>query len=115
MRSSRLAKHFMLRESRSKQKVSPRTRRLAGSRNTVGHVFVRLDGTIEGIPPPERSIVVTTDDGVPHEQWTFQVEVLEYRRDYFRANGTRVRRESLKHFLALPAGAHNGSWCRWPR
>lgn len=100
-----LAKHFVLRESRSKRKVSPRTRRLAHTPSTTGDVFVSSDGRIEVIPRPSRNIEVTTDDGVTHELWTFQVDVLEYWRNFLRAKGVRVRRESLKNFLDLPAGA----------
>ena len=98
-----LAKHFVLRESRSK--VSPKTRRLAHTPSTVGDLFVRPDKNIEIIPRPARNIFVTTEDGVTHELWTFQVDVLEYWRDYLRTNGVRVRRESLKNLLDLPAGA----------
>jgi hypothetical protein len=90
-----LSKHFQLRDRKTQQPRKPKTRHLVHKPGTTFHVYVTPSGAITTIPRPSREILITASDGSRHELWSFQIDVLEYWREFLNAHGIRVRRQTV--------------------
>lgn len=100
-----LSKHFQLRDGKTKQPRTVKTRRVAHRAETRFDVFIAPRGDISLIPSPSRNIIVTTGDGSHHELWAFQIDVLDYWYVFLRGEGIRVRRQTLKQMMDRAPGA----------
>ena len=100
-----LSKHFQLRERKSGKPRSPKTRRLVRRRGQVVDVYVSAMGNIANVTRPAHEITITTSDGARHDLWTFQIDVLDYWRDYLRRQSIRVLRQNERQFIDRSRGA----------
>jgi hypothetical protein len=97
-----LSKHFLLRDPRSGELQTPKTKHLVHKKSGRFAVYVTQSGAFTHIPEPARDISITTSDGVQNWLWEFQVDVLDYWREFLRRNGIRVYRQTVEQMLDRP-------------
>ena len=90
-----LSKHFQLRDHATKQSKRPVTRHIVHRASVSMAVYVTPTGAITMVPEPSRELLVTTSDGVRHELWALQIDVLDYWRVFLRQHGIRIRRQTV--------------------
>jgi hypothetical protein len=97
-----LSKHFLLRDPKSGALQNPKTKRVIHKKSARFDVYVTESGAFTQIPQPARDISITTSDGVQNWLWEFQVDVLDYWREFLRHNGVRVYRQTVEQMLDRP-------------
>jgi hypothetical protein len=89
------AKHFTLRDSRSRQPRAPRLKSVGPSRRKFWDVYQTHDGRLFTNIVSRPDLTVTLADGQEHELSSFLVRVLDYWRTFLREHQIRVRRQPL--------------------
>ena len=94
-----LSKHFQLRDRGTRKPRIPKTRHLVHKLSEVVDVYVSPGGEFSTIPRSARDISITTSGGTRYDLWEFQIDVLDYWREFLRGNGFRVYRQPLEQML----------------
>lgn len=89
------AKHFQLRDPRSRSPRTPRTKTVRPGKHSGADMFVDSDGDFYVVKRTDfPTIFVTLEDGSRFEMYAFMNEVTSYWRDQLEDVGIYVRRQS---------------------
>ena len=91
------AKHFQLRDRKTKLPRAPRTIRVRRGRTTEAHVYTNANGEFQvvkrtGVP----TYVVEVQGGKTYELYAFMAEVVDFWRAQLKSYGIKIRRQSLR-------------------
>lgn len=100
-----LTKHFRLAHRKTGLPKAVKTRKLFQMPDKAADVYISDGGEITLVERPSRNILITTSDGTRYELWEFQIDVLDYWRAFLKAEGIRVRRQTVDRFLDRAPGA----------
>jgi hypothetical protein len=94
------AKHFVLREFRTKAIRKPRTGPVRLRKGSVMEFYLDAVGQLQTVQAGIPDVRVTLSDGTRHELFSFMAGVLHYWTSYLRANGIRLRRQTFSTLSA---------------
>ena len=90
------AKHFVLRDRRSKSAVTPKTRAVGSKLAKFVDVYEHADGRTFIVPTQRREVFVTLANGEEIELYAFTGAIVEYWRRYLRSIGLNVLLQAPK-------------------
>ena len=97
-------KHFVLRDKRTGNPISPRTQLVRKTRTSVAHVFVNAKGEGKVIRDSYfPSITIEFEHGQKFKLYEFMNAIVCYWRDFLLAEGVQVKKQRASHLYGTTA------------
>lgn len=93
------AKHFTLRNVRTRSPKAVKTKRVRGSKGKFVNIYINQAGELSTKHVEAPDCKITLESGAQYGLYSFTNEVLEYWRHFLKSQSISIRRQPLKRLI----------------